>query len=244
MPGDTSYGTQPGDEARRRPEELAERDPVRLAPGDYRVAFQNEWLRLLDIRHEPGSLSPMHSHPAYLGFILDAGHVRFITPDGRSEEVDLPEWWAGFVGPETHAVENIGDAPIHALNLELKRMPGEADVVPLLTGVADALDVEPDIYRVLVENELLRAMLARAVPGQEIPMHGHPTMLVYDVTGGKSLFRYPDGSEDLVQTRAGEVRWMTGLRHAVKDLTDGPHVLLMVEFKRLGRAPLATGPTR
>lgn len=96
-------------------------DPVALAPEIYKVLFENEHVRVLEIRLKPGAKSPMHSHPHYVAVALSRFKLKLTTPDGQTRQMIFSEEETGWSESETHAVENIGDFEMHALNIELKR---------------------------------------------------------------------------------------------------------------------------
>jgi hypothetical protein len=98
-------------------------DAATVQPQSYRVAFENEQLRVLDHRSRPGMGvcgSGMHSHPAHLTIGLTAGKVRVKTPDGKVKVEDAPEMAIFWSEAETHEVENISGRNMRALLIELK----------------------------------------------------------------------------------------------------------------------------
>ena len=97
-----------------------ERDPVKLAPDFYKVALENDRVRVLDIRMKPGDKSPEHSHPAYVIYALSDAKLKFTDPDGTSEEVEVDAGQTVWRDAETHAVENVGTTEVHVLNIELR----------------------------------------------------------------------------------------------------------------------------
>jgi quercetin dioxygenase-like cupin family protein len=96
------------------------RDPVTVAPDVYRVLFENERVRLLDIRLKPGGKSPLHLHPSFVAYNLTDCEVRFILSNGETEDVKLKAGEAFWSEAVAHSVENIGKTECRALNFELK----------------------------------------------------------------------------------------------------------------------------
>lgn len=98
-------------------------DAIKAQPRSYRVALENDKLRVLEFNSRPGMAVcgvGMHSHPAHLTVALTAGKVRVKLPDGQTI---LAENKAGDVfwsEAETHEVENISGRDIRALLVELK----------------------------------------------------------------------------------------------------------------------------
>ena len=95
-------------------------DAVKVAPHVYRVVFENERARVLDVRMKPGESTSIHSHPDYVVYLLSGGKVRFTSPSGESGEVELPAGASMWRKAEEHATENIGTTEIHALFFEPK----------------------------------------------------------------------------------------------------------------------------
>lgn len=109
--------------ATQRVTPMETKDPVKLAPEIYKVLLDNEQVRVLDIRLKPGGRSPMHSHPPYVIYSLNAfSKVRFTLPDGSSKDVEMKAGDTVWSDAETHSVENLGNAEAHVLNIELKKL--------------------------------------------------------------------------------------------------------------------------
>ena len=95
-------------------------DAVNVDPSHYKVAFENEEVRVVRIHYGPHEKSVMHDHrPGTLIFLTDH-HVRFTYPDGRSEEVTAKagqvQWEPGI----THLPENLTDKPLELILVEQK----------------------------------------------------------------------------------------------------------------------------
>jgi hypothetical protein len=103
-------------------------DAVQSQPQNYRVAFENDKLRVLEYNGRPGMGvcgDGMHSHPAHLTVLLSAGKVRIKTPDGKVEvHSDIPLGAVFWSNAETHEVENLSGANIRLLLVELKSSRG------------------------------------------------------------------------------------------------------------------------
>ena len=95
-------------------------DAVQVAPHVYTVVFENERVRLLEVRLKPADSSAMHSHPAYVIYPLDEGKVKFNSPSGETAEIEMKAGDVMWREPEEHAVDSIGSTEAHALLFELK----------------------------------------------------------------------------------------------------------------------------
>jgi len=58
-------------------------DAVKVAPDVYKVLFENEKVRVLEVEMEEGSGTEMHSHPDTLIYIISGGKVTFTNPFRR-----------------------------------------------------------------------------------------------------------------------------------------------------------------
>jgi len=96
-------------------------DFAKLSPQDVKVLLENDRVRVLEVRHQPGVKEPMHSHPAYVSYYLGATRVKVTTPDGKTVEKDRKAGEVQFNEPVTHALENIGTTEQHVLVIELKK---------------------------------------------------------------------------------------------------------------------------
>jgi quercetin dioxygenase-like cupin family protein len=96
-------------------------DLAKLSPQDVKVVLENDRVRVLEVRHQPGVKEPMHSHPAYVSYYLDATRVKVTSPDGKTVEKERKAGEVQFSEPVTHALENIGTTEQHVLVIELKK---------------------------------------------------------------------------------------------------------------------------
>ena len=106
---------------------LDELDGVAVAPGNHRVIFENEEVRVLDITIAAGETTPLHTHlaPTVL-YRLSGSH--FIRRDEHGETMFDSRADPAYVMPEVsfnatlprHAIENTGEDDLHLIGVELK----------------------------------------------------------------------------------------------------------------------------
>lgn len=96
---------------------------------------------------------------------------------------------------------------------------------------ADPLDVAPDMYKKLFENEKVRVMEVQFAPGQAIPEHSHPDHFVYVLQPGQLRISKPDGSATDADLQPGAVVWMSAETHSAVNTGATPVDLLVVEIK-------------
>ena len=96
------------------------RPAAEAAPHVYKVAFENDRLRLLEVTMSPGAESELHSHPDYLVYALSGGKVRLTGASGEGADVDIKEGDTMWRESEEHSALNIGGGELRALFIELK----------------------------------------------------------------------------------------------------------------------------
>ena len=96
-------------------------DPVAVAPGQYKVEFEDDDVRVLRVVYAPGEQSAMHDHPDSVAVYVTGGPIRITLPDGRVGEPRVPSGATMRHAAGGHAIENIGDAPFELVLVELKK---------------------------------------------------------------------------------------------------------------------------
>src|SRR5436305_2090490 len=96
-------------------------DPAVVNSNTIRVRFENNRVRVLEATLPPGVKEQVHSHPAYVIYVLEGGRYRNYASDGKVTEGELKSGEVLFREPLTHAAENIGSKPMHMILVELKK---------------------------------------------------------------------------------------------------------------------------
>ncbi|MCW2799935.1 MAG: cytoplasmic protein [Aeromicrobium sp.] len=99
-------------------------DPVETNPSLYNVVFENERVRVLEYRDQPGDRTTPHSHPDSVMVTMSTFDRRLSVGD-QVREVSLESGAAAWLPAQTHAGENIGTSETHVMFVELKE-PGQA----------------------------------------------------------------------------------------------------------------------
>jgi mannose-6-phosphate isomerase-like protein (cupin superfamily) len=105
-----------------------ELDAVVAAPDHHRLLLENEQVRVLETRIDPGESVPLHCHrwpAAYYVLswsdIMRRGADGSVQLDSRNANVSFEPGsavWSGSLAP--HTLENVGDKPIHIVSIEIK----------------------------------------------------------------------------------------------------------------------------
>ncbi len=95
-------------------------DPVLVAGDTHRLAFENQFVRVLDVHLPPGKVEPRHRHPHGMSVYFTDWEAK-VTPDGMPTEVH-PRKAGTFAWNEAviHTVQNAGPTEGHILRIELK----------------------------------------------------------------------------------------------------------------------------
>lgn len=120
---------------------------------------------------------------------------------------------------------------------DLRRM-----LIALLPGLAlaesaqaqDAAMAQPSSYKVVFENDKLRALEYRARPGMGVcgqGMHSHPAHLTVVLYDGKARLKTPDGKVTEGSSKIGDVFWSEAETHEVENISGRNSRALLIELK-------------
>jgi quercetin dioxygenase-like cupin family protein len=96
-------------------------DPAVVNAKTIKVKFENDRVRVMEATLPPGVKEAVHSHPAYVIYVLEGGRVRNYASDGKTTESELKTGDVIFREPLTHAAENIGNTTMRMMLVELKK---------------------------------------------------------------------------------------------------------------------------
>ncbi len=99
---------------------ISAQDAVKADPKHYSVVSENNEVRILKAHYGPHEKSVMHSHPDVVAVYLTDAKVLFHLPDGKTQESNGKAGDAMFVPAGLHLPENVGDAPMDVIVVELK----------------------------------------------------------------------------------------------------------------------------
>jgi beta-alanine degradation protein BauB len=101
-------------------------DPTKVESSHYKLAFENESVRVVNVHYGPHEKSGLHAHPGGVVVILTGGHLRFTDEDGKTQEVFAKPGESRWFPPFRHQVENLGDTTYNAVYIGIKKK-GKAD---------------------------------------------------------------------------------------------------------------------
>ena len=95
-------------------------DPIRVAGDTHKLAFENAFVRVLDVHLPPGKVEPRHRHPHGMSVYFTDWDAK-VQADGAAPEVHHRQggtfaWSEAMI----HTVQNVGKTEGHILRIELK----------------------------------------------------------------------------------------------------------------------------
>jgi hypothetical protein len=109
---------------------LESHDPAVTDADLYKVIFENDRVRVLEYRDQPGDQTHPHRHPDSVMYTLSS-FSRRISDGDRTVDVEMPAGIVRWVGAQEHTGHNMGETPTHCIFVEFKE--------PASTAIASAL---------------------------------------------------------------------------------------------------------
>lgn len=128
----------------------------------------------------------------------------------------------------------MNEAPMDELRRTLLRLLPALALVECAEA-QDAVKVQPQAYRVALENSKVRVLDYNSRPGMGVcgnGMHSHPAHLTVVVSGGSVRIRTPDGKTvEQNDIPAGVVFWSEAETHNVENISGSNIRSLIIELK-------------
>jgi quercetin dioxygenase-like cupin family protein len=204
-------------------------DPVKVAANQCKVAFENEYVRVLRWTVGAHEKTPVHDHPALVSISLSGGKTRFTSPDGKTRDIEAKAGQATWNDPDKHSSEALGDKGGEIIQVELKKKPS-ASMTAIPAG-EDSVAVDPKHYKVEFQNDRVRVLRIKYKPGEKSVMHAHPANVAVFLAGGRAKMTLPDGKANVVDFKAGQVQWENKGKHLPENAGSKPFELILVELR-------------
>lgn len=122
---------------------MAAQDPAKVGPKIYNCVFENERIRICEIRFKPGDSIAVHSHPDHALYVMEAGRIRITPKGGSGSDADFTVGQTVWIPAESHSAVNTGKTNVRALVIEVKESPSmdpvERAVIQMEREWADAM---------------------------------------------------------------------------------------------------------
>ncbi|WP_421998920.1 hypothetical protein [Reyranella sp.] len=93
------------------------------------------------------------------------------------------------------------------------------------------VETDGDKYRVILENDRVRVLEYRDLPGQKTHRHHHPAFVLYALGPFKRTITLPDGKVLAREFKAGDAMWSEEQTHIGANVGDTPTHVIMIELK-------------
>ena len=95
-------------------------DPIEASPNNYKLLFEDDANRVLEMSLKAGDKDNEHSHTSEIAYFITGSSLKIHLPDGKAMEADIPDGHVMAHEPWTHSVENTGAKDVRAIIFETK----------------------------------------------------------------------------------------------------------------------------
>jgi len=192
----------------------------------HKLVFENEWLRVFEVVVPPHGSTLMHRHEwDYIFATLGDSDISNERMGEKAAHVVLKDGDVRYTGGGfAHVARNLSDLPFHNITIELKN-PGK----PVC-----GMDPAPACKNSeLFATEHLTVHLTSLEPGEQTPIHTHPSPHLLVALDDLTIEDHPvDQPEKLLSFRKGQVEWMSQSgTHFLKNAGKSRARLLSLESK-------------
>ena len=206
-------------------------DRVAVNPKIASVEFENSRVRIVRMRFAPHERLVLDYHPAQLVVHLTPSLLEVHDSDGAAHEIQGPPESVFWEEPSIHTVDNPGNAPVEAIEIEFKN--ASAPSAPVPAPLASPAQHSPDDILPLLrephhkwkfQNQYVRVTEATLAPGESTYFHTHAYDNIAVETNHATIQRQLFGKEwdPPVEVRPGEVHYTLGDKqpytHRVKNV--------------------------
>ena len=94
----------------------------------------------------------------------------------------------------------------------------------------DPVTTNPELYRVVMENERVRVLEYHDRPGDRTTLHGHPDSVMITMSAFRRRLVHGERSAE-VELEAGTVRWLDAQEHLGENIGDTESRSFFIELK-------------
>ena len=96
---------------------------------------------------------------------------------------------------------------------------------------ADPVQTDGDKYKVRFENDRIRVLEYRDLPGNKTNQHYHPAFVLFALSPFRRTITLPDGKVLTREFKAGDMLQSEGQTHIGANVGDTPTHVIMIEMK-------------
>jgi quercetin dioxygenase-like cupin family protein len=109
---------------------------------------------------------------------------------------------------------------------------GMSILAVVVAKAQDPAKVDPAHYKVIFNNPQVRILDVHLKPGEKTPMHSHPDLIAYSLTGGTVKSTLPDGKTTTATTKPGQAVWHSAQTHSSENVGKTEIHALGIELKK------------
>jgi quercetin dioxygenase-like cupin family protein len=117
-------------------------EAIKAEPTHYKLAFENEYVQVVNVHYGPHEKSGMHAHMGGVVVNITAGHMRMTDEHGKVREVRSLPGEARWFPPFKHSVENLEGASTNSVYVGIKHYHADSahkDGAPVMDSKTKAL---------------------------------------------------------------------------------------------------------
>jgi quercetin dioxygenase-like cupin family protein len=117
-------------------------EAIKAEPSHYKLAFENEYVQVVNVHYGPHEKSSMHAHMGGVVVNITAGHMRMTDEHGKVREVRSLPGEARWFPPFKHSVENLEGASTNSVYVGIKHYHSDSahkDGAPVMDSKTKAL---------------------------------------------------------------------------------------------------------
>lgn len=191
--------------------------------------YQNDWVRVRRVIHQPGETAPMQEHKQRVSVYLTDAVVRLTVPDGKFQDSHNTPGMVRWSEPTRRILTNVGSTPVEVIEVEF--LGPRPATPPAFTG--DPVKPDPKHFKLEFENDRVRALRYTLGPRETSTMHDHLDRIAVRQAGYHARVTLPGGTTHDTDAKAGETSFHPSTRHAVENPSDSLYEAIGIEFKTL-----------
>jgi beta-alanine degradation protein BauB len=197
-----------------------------------RVLFENELVRVIEIRMPPGVAEAKHSHAHGVTIALtDYDNELTTYPDRTVVRRHTKFGEVRWAEPVTHEARNTGATDQRVIRIDLKRDAPPAPVISE-SDPLDSLVVCKDTQTLIFENQFVRVVQEKVPPGVAQPMHRHRHGVLVPLADAEIESVDDPGSQPAHrQLKFGDASWREPVVHAVRNIGKTELLNIRIELK-------------
>ncbi len=216
-------------------------DPLKTLPENYKLQFENEWVKVTRVYYPPQSKLAAHEHTptasAYV-YLNDGGPVIFKHIDKEYGAVKRPATKAGsfrlYKGiQEHHEVENTSDLPSDFLRVEFKtQVVNEKSLYGRF--FRETYPAGENFQKVQFENEQIRITRLVCATGKTLDLATSATepVLLIALSPAQLKVASGKGKASPMKFALGQAKWIAaGHQEQLENTGDAPAEVLRFDFK-------------